>query len=243
MKKILLITDMHIADKPINGIDTKSAFNNVLKHASTDTQADVIILCGDLAQDGLETDYEFMCEQLNQYFPDTPVYAIAGNHDNQGNLKRVLNGQQSITYLDNGSIETESHQFIFLNSNITNYTEGYISENTLTWLQSLLKVTIKPVYIFTHHHTIPINLKIDDYIIKNRADFLNTLTPYASKIDAVICGHTHSHTSNIENGIKFITLPSASMQYNSTIKFEPENKQMYSMLDVSSGKCQMIEAN
>ncbi len=232
MNNVLLITDMHIAKNGLNGIDTITAFKNVLRHSNKNIKADSLILCGDLAQDGFESDYQIMCALIHQYYPNIPTYTIAGNHDNQENLAKIVDQQDNIIYLDNKKIDTENHQIIFLNSNLQNKTEGYLATKTLTWLKDILHTTNKQVYIFLHHHTVPIGLKIDKYILKNREEFITLLQLYKNKIKSVICGHTHNFTQQEIAGISFITLPSASMQYLSKTQFMPENKQMYSLLNL-----------
>ncbi|MFT6835758.1 MAG: Icc protein, partial [Francisellaceae bacterium] len=226
MPKILLITDMHVTKDGLNGINTIKAFSKVIIAAKNNSRYDSIILCGDLSQNGDVSDYELICGEIRQNYPDMKTYLIAGNHDDQENLKSVTKCIPNISYMDNRYIDILEHRFIFLNSNITGRSEGNFLIKTLAWLSKTIKLSNLPVYIFTHHHTLPINLNIDHYILKNNHEFLALLKEFSSKITMVICGHTHYFTDKDKHGIRFITLPSSSMQYSSMSNFTPDNIQM-----------------
>jgi len=69
--KIIAMSDLHLSKKPWQ----------VRKALKLGAEADLVLLCGDLTNDGKPEQLERMRCCIADILPDTPVLAVAGNHD------------------------------------------------------------------------------------------------------------------------------------------------------------------
>ena len=69
--KIIVMSDLHLSKKPWQ----------IRKALKMGTDADAVLLVGDLTNDGTPEQMELMYKCISEVLPDTPVLAVAGNHD------------------------------------------------------------------------------------------------------------------------------------------------------------------
>ena len=69
--KFVVMSDLHLSKKPWQ----------VRKALKMGTDADAVLLVGDLTNDGTPEQMELMHKCIFEVLPDTPVFAVAGNHD------------------------------------------------------------------------------------------------------------------------------------------------------------------
>lgn len=69
--KIIAMSDLHLSKKPWQ----------VRKALAMARDADLVLLSGDLVNDGTPEQFELMRKCISEVLPDTPVLAVAGNHD------------------------------------------------------------------------------------------------------------------------------------------------------------------
>lgn len=68
---IVAMSDLHLSKKPWK---IRRAF-------SLAKNAEMVLLTGDLVNDGTPEQFELMCKCISEVLPNTPVLAVAGNHD------------------------------------------------------------------------------------------------------------------------------------------------------------------
>lgn len=68
---ILVMSDLHLSKKPWQ----------VRKALKMGEGADAVLLAGDLTNDGTPEQMELMHKCISEVLPDTPAFAVAGNHD------------------------------------------------------------------------------------------------------------------------------------------------------------------
>ncbi len=71
MSRFWVMSDLHLSKKPWQ----------VRKALSMSRDADAVLLAGDLVNDGTPEQFELMHKCISEVLPDTPVLAVAGNHD------------------------------------------------------------------------------------------------------------------------------------------------------------------
>lgn len=69
--RITVMSDLHLSRKPWQ----------VRKALNMGAEADLVLLVGDLVNDGTPAQLERMRQCIHEVLPDTPVLAVAGNHD------------------------------------------------------------------------------------------------------------------------------------------------------------------
>lgn len=69
--KIIVMSDLHLSKKPWQ----------VRKALKMGEGADAVLLVGDLTNDGTPAQLALMHQCIAEVLPDTPVFAVAGNHD------------------------------------------------------------------------------------------------------------------------------------------------------------------
>ena len=69
--KLMVMSDLHLCSKPWQ----------VRRALKMGAGADAVLLVGDLVNDGTQEQMERMHQCIQELLPDTPVLAVAGNHD------------------------------------------------------------------------------------------------------------------------------------------------------------------
>src|SRR3990167_2338260 len=115
--RVVQISDIHLfkdTTKALLGVKTQDSFQAVfdLIKEQKDT-IDLMILTGDLSQDGSIESYQRLAEMINQL--NIPTYFVPGNHDDEKTFATVYpDGMLS----DNRHLVHKKWQFILLDSHI-----------------------------------------------------------------------------------------------------------------------------
>ena len=89
---IAQITDIHLfadENQELLGLATTQSFQAVLERLSLQPQLDLLLLTGDLAQDGKPESYQHVQNLLSPFC--IPTYWLPGNHDCLPAMEQVLN--------------------------------------------------------------------------------------------------------------------------------------------------------
>lgn len=154
-----LLSDVH--DYEGSSAEPSDDFQTALSLFNEKEDVVMTCICGDISQNGTESEFEMFQDDVLTKSPDTPVYTTTGNHDcGSGSGKQVDESLwsaytgQKLTFeisktLDNGSID----HFLFLGmttwslgSNGTPY-----NETNIDWLESKLsEYKNDRCFVFTH---------------------------------------------------------------------------------------------
>ncbi|MCP5086577.1 MAG: phosphodiesterase [Rhodobacteraceae bacterium] len=220
MKKILTFTDLHMRDEgqTIIGLDPYRQFQDGLAHAlENHSDADHVILMGDLANSGKTSEYERVRKALADC--PLPVTFMAGNHDNRENM-RVVFGDLPTT--DQGHlqrvVDLGSNRIITLDSLDgppfrNDFHNGVLCEHRLAWLENVLQnSTDKRVCVFIHHGAFKIGLDgLDAIRLCNDTEFIRLLRRYPC-VEHLCCGHIHRSISGSAQGLGFTVFKSTCHQ-------------------------------
>ena len=216
--KFAIVSDLHIAI-PETIEDRASRFHLVevsipaleiaLEHLET-LELDFLLLPGDLTQDGEKANHQWLANRLGKL--SFPTYVIPGNHD----VPYLFPTETCIGfkdfpkyYQDYGYQNTDQLyytqevlpgvQLIALNSNTFDSDGeqiGYLDDEQLIWLESVLKATSNKLVLLTIHHNIIEHLPQQSnhplgkrYILDNRIAVLHLLQKYGVKF--IFTGHLH----------------------------------------------------
>lgn len=178
-----------------------------IEKAKSMTAIDLVLITGDLTEDGEVCDYRFLREYFIRQFPTTPVMVTLGNHDIKENFYQGwLKNVPTSNYYNFICEMAEFYLFSF-DSSIYGNADGFIDKNQLNWLEEMLAThQDKPVLFMTHHHLIQgqyatANLPQSDQLwqVLKRHNIL-----------AVLNGHTHCHYQATIGEIPYYTVDGLS---------------------------------
>ncbi|CCH65799.1 3',5'-cyclic-nucleotide phosphodiesterase [Richelia intracellularis HM01] len=207
------ITDIHLfadENQELLGIPTKDSFCAVIEHlGNLDTEIDMLLLTGDISGDGSPESYENLQNLL--YPLRLPTYSVPGNHDCSNVMKEVLNLK---LFSRRKSFERGGWNFILLNSCISEQAHGYLSIETLDWLDAQLTILdSKPTLIALHHPPFLINSQwLDKSRLQNPEDLFAIIDRH-SYIKLVICGHIHQEFQYQRYQVNYLSTPSTCIQF------------------------------
>lgn len=216
--KILQITDTHLfkqIDGTLLGLNTYNSFSAVLETMQLqDNDADLILLTGDLSQDRSSESYFHLAERLKTW--SCPIYCLPGNHDKPP--EEIQEIFKTSTIRSEKSTLQAGWQLIFLDSQLSNKVEGFLSESELARLEACLAAYPQyPALIALHHH--PISMKtpwLEPLGLKNAESFLSIVDRYPN-IGAVIWGHVHQAFESRRNHVHYYATPSTCIQFKSAV--------------------------
>lgn len=142
--------------------DADTDFQRALTYFTQTEKVDFTCVCGDLTNFGRVDEYEHYKEMVDTYSPDTPVYAIAGNHDatdayNGGDAALTLTYDGITPYTGNPLYYTFTQgNDLFVMMGLRRWNYGYVNEDPfsveeLQWLYDTLEANRdKRCFVFQH---------------------------------------------------------------------------------------------
>ena len=159
-------------------------------------------ICGDLTDNGEDSDFETYVEYVNTYSPNTPVYECTGNHDAYDNM---IGFDKMFPYTGHDLYYTFTQGndlFIMFGTQWYDTTGKVIepfSRESLQWLSETLEANRnKRVFLFQHYlrfdgcgkpFDAPLTGKVLEYCDVG-TDFMSLMEHYKN----VVWFHGHSHT-------------------------------------------------
>lgn len=214
MKTIIQISDTHLmdsCDEQFVKIDPELSFHQVMNDIlEQNHKIDMIIHTGDIAQVAKPQTYSRYLSYMESL--NIPFYQTPGNHDDLEIFPYPQNQPISFIHLDQWCI-------ILLNSAVSGRIDGYIDKHQLQTLEELLRTHSNlHTIIGCHHHPVPMKSEwIDEHCLKNGNELIEILKNYP-QVKGVINGHVHQETDVTLHQIRFLSVPSTSIQ------FKPKSK-------------------
>lgn len=177
---------VHISDLHIGSQFLQEKFDTLVKEIN-DLNPDVIVITGDLTNEGLVKEYE-KCKELLARFDTKKIIAISGNHDyrNTGYLlfKRYF-PFETINELGDDIV------LVTVGTARPDRNEGEVGYRQNLWLERTMKKYKDKVKIVAmHHHLIAIpDTGSDQLTVVDAGDVLRTVLE--TGVDVVLCGHKH----------------------------------------------------
>jgi 3',5'-cyclic AMP phosphodiesterase CpdA len=183
--KLVQISDLHIG-----GLFKQDAFNTIVKEVNDDLNPDVIIISGDLTDDGLLFQFEQARKEIDRFnCPNLIVFP--GNHDyrHTGYLlfKKFFPFTKQIYEFDDNIV------VVTLGTARPDRDEGEVGHRQSIWMEETLGKynNFKTKIVAMHHHLIAIpDTGYTNVVgISDAGDTLRACLE--SKVDLVLCGHKH----------------------------------------------------
>jgi Icc protein len=218
--KVLQLTDLHIlpqAGTTLLGIDTDFYFQAVLNDAvSAHSDADLILLTGDLTQEPCLSSYQRICASLAE--KKVNCLSLPGNHDDFAMMQQIFNQKNNST--TKRTLAGDNWQIICLNSQKAGKAEGYLQPDELTLLEEYLNdQPQRYTLVAVHHHCLPCGSEWMDTMKIGNGETLLELTGKFPNVKAVTTGHIHQVLSHKVGKLHLLGTPSTCFQ------FKPGSKQ------------------
>ena len=184
MTVIAHISDLHVCKSDFDEDIFMQAVGEI-----NDLQPDMIILTGDLTDNGYHVEFEQATRYLSLF--EAPLFAVPGNHDSR-NLGyqsfEELIGERSWKLTLGGEFTV-----IGLDSSSPDENRGHIGTPQHMWLEHQLDECVineKFSIVALHHHVISIpQTGRERNVLSDAGDILKTLTTH--EVDLILCGHKH----------------------------------------------------
>ncbi len=178
---IVQISDLHVGSQFL-----QDKFDQLVQEVNQ-ISPDVIVVTGDLTNEGLMKEYE-ECKMLLAKFSAKKIITISGNHDyrNTGYLlfKKYF-PFETINELNNDVV------LVTLGTARPDRNEGEVGYRQNLWLERTMKKYKDKVKILAmHHHLVAIpDTGSDQLTVVDAGDVLRTILD--TQVDLVLCGHKH----------------------------------------------------
>ena len=178
---IVQLSDLHVGSQFLPEV-----FETLVKEVNG-LHPDVIVITGDLTNEGLMKEYK-KCKSLLTKFNTKKIISISGNHDyrNTGYLLfKKFFPFQTVNELDDDIV------LVTVGTARPDRNEGEVGYRQNLWLERTMKKYKDKIKIVAmHHHLIPIpDTGSDQLTVVDAGDVLRTVLD--SQVDVVLCGHKH----------------------------------------------------
>ncbi|MDX2232697.1 MAG: 3',5'-cyclic-AMP phosphodiesterase [Leptolyngbyaceae cyanobacterium bins.349] len=212
------ITDTHLfahTEQRLLGLPTQESLQAVLQQVkSLNSQPDLLLLTGDLSQDGSAQSYERLQQMICPL--GIPAYWLPGNHDNPTMMAQVLTRSPMSP---KKSLHVGGWHILLLDSSVPGCVHGELTQASLNWLDYELSQTQDEPALITFHHP-PFQVGSDwmDGIGLRNAKALFTVCDRHPRVRLVLFGHIHQEFTQHRHGVAYLGTPSTCIQFkpNST---------------------------
>lgn len=174
-----------------------------LDHAKSKGKIDLLLISGDLTEDGSPEDYAYLKQWLAKEVPKVPLIVTLGNHDIKKNFRTAWLGEANGEELPYNEVyDLEDFYLISFDSSLYEENNGFVSRNQFIWLEyQLNKYKDKPVFLMTHHHLL--SNQSSTLELPQSNELLNLINQFS--VSALFNGHTHhAYTGDIK-GMQYYT--------------------------------------
>ena len=231
MTVIVHISDLHISKANFDEEMFMAAVSEI-----NNLQPDMIILTGDITDNGYYKEFEQASRYLAMFEP--PLFAVPGNHDarNLGyQTFEELMGERSwkLTVGDDFTV-------IGLDSSTPDESRGEIGRPQHLWLEHQLDecvVNENFSLVVLHHHVISIpQTGRERNVLSDSGDILKTLTTH--EVDLILSGH--KHVPNIWKINETLIVNAGSL---SSVKLRGKNLNSYNVYNISEDNIEIYLHN
>lgn len=218
---IAQISDPHVTTEGTvvrSLVDTPQRFADALATcAALPKVPDVILLTGDLVNDGTAEEYALLAEALAE--APCPVLPIPGNHDDPMLLHATFAALDvcGATLPDPRSgpfhyvVDDHPVRLVALDSTVAGHHHGQVTEQSAAWLDATLTAAPEhPTMLFMHHVPYATGAWWFDYSGIDGRDLLREVLVRHPQVLRVVSGHVHRATSTQWGHLTLSSAPSTA---------------------------------
>ena len=237
--RIIHMSDLHLTKDgcPIWETNTMEHFNQSIDIIRGMQNIDVILVTGDISDDGCEWTYQY-ADRLYSML-GIPTLCCPGNHDS---LKMMLDEYKPSFYqvLPHSRI-IEGWKIVMLNSVVPadenpeqNKSRGFLSGESLSYVKRELEEGL-PTIIALHHPPLEPGGWLNRRLLENRDEFNQTINSYPN-VRLVIYGHIHYFTEVQQGHIKYSSSTSVGFAFDKDLpKFQiADGLEGFSLIEINN---------
>jgi 3',5'-cyclic AMP phosphodiesterase CpdA len=182
----------HLSDPHLDGSEEARSRLRLVTSYVRSSSVDVVLVSGDLADHGLEAEYDELFGELDF---DVPVLVLPGNHDVSAPLRAGL--AAFVKSPGSGHPVHQVHEvgaarFILVDSTVPGADHGLLSAESLAWLDGVLREPFDgPLFVAMHHPPLDLHHPVmDQWKLEDREPLAELLT--GKPVTAILTGHVHN---------------------------------------------------
>jgi Icc protein len=197
------LSDIHIDDGHRSSERTRAVMD-YLERLPYDL--DAVLVTGDIADHALPAEYEQAGRLLTTRHP---IMVCPGNHDERAAFRQSLLGQPGTAAPVNQVHRSPGLVIALCDSSVPGKDEGFLEDETLTWLEEVLALTPAevPVLVGFHHPPTLLHIPFIDGIRQFGAERLAALADRHPNLAAFLCGHAHTAAATTFAGRPLLVAP------------------------------------
>lgn len=201
-----------------------------------DPRPDVVVLTGDLVEDGSAAEYTHLRGLLATL--RMPLFVIPGNHDAREALRAAFAGDGYLPpggFLDY-TVDTYPVRIVALDTLADSGHHGQLRPEQLTWLEAALAARPEcPTIVLMHHPPFATGIEfMDRYALAEAGAFAEIIGRH-QQIERILCGHLHRAIDRRFAGTVAGTAPGTAHQFRLDVNpraplrlmFEPPGYQLH----------------
>jgi 3',5'-cyclic-AMP phosphodiesterase len=210
---LVQLSDPHIGADWGSGESVAKLAATVAAVRELEPKPGAVLITGDLADHAADAEYEQVRELVSQI--DAPLYALPGNHDGRGALRRhfeapVAEGETVQYAVDLGPL-----RLVVLDTVRPDEDAGELDAERLAWLQAALgEAPETPTIVGLHHPPLTTGIPAIDEIGLPSADqrALGDVVAGHPQVRRIVAGHLHLPIGAELRGRSILVAPSTYVQ-------------------------------
>jgi 3',5'-cyclic AMP phosphodiesterase CpdA len=172
--------------------------------------ADLVVISGDLTNDGEHAAYAALRERLAQF--GLPCRLMLGNHDDRALFLEMFPNALAERGFVQNVFDGSEGRLILLDTLDSGHVEGRLCPARLEWLDEKLGEARGPAFLFMHHPPFRIHMPVLDEVRLADADSLHEILRRHGNVGHIFAGHVHRPIAGSWRGIPVSTLRSTNHQ-------------------------------
>ncbi len=224
---IVQISDPHLRPRGVlyqGLVDSNAMFEAAVRHLNRlSPSPDVVILSGDVVDEGSQAEYKSAREMLAPIKP--PLFVIPGNHDERDAFRQAFADH---AYLPPSgplhfAVDQGPLRLIGLDITVPGLHHGDMDDAATAWLdQTLSQAPQRPTVIMMHQPPFDSGIPyIDKYNCRGGERLAEVVSRYPA-VERIVCGHIHRFMQLRFGGTMLCTAPSTTTAI--ALRLEPDAK-------------------
>lgn len=197
---LVQLSDLHVQVGDGAGVAAERVERAIELVRRLDVAPSAILLSGDIANDGGESEHARAVELLAPLLElGPPVLPMVGNHDDRARVRESLGGVGNV--VDMGAerhlqyaVDVGSMRILVLDTQHTGHADGKLCDTRHAWLVDQLEsAPDTPTILAMHHPPVAVGMPRFDAIgmRADHADRFHQLLLEHAQVELVTCGHVH----------------------------------------------------
>ncbi|MFI9001882.1 metallophosphoesterase [Streptomyces sp. NPDC053541] len=200
------ISDLHLDGSPRSTERAERVMNHL---RGLPRPVDALLVTGDIADHGAESEYEEAARLLSAPFP---VLTCPGNHDVRAAYRKALLGETPSDLPVNRLHLVDGAAVLMCDATIPGRDEGLLEQRTLDWIDTTLAglPPATPALLAFHQPPVALHHPLPDAGTLQETDGLAALLDAHPRVVAVLTGHAHTAAASTFAGRPLIVGPAVT---------------------------------